>query len=232
MIRDLHAFYGTAHVLFGVDLDVAPGASLAVLGRNGAGKTTLLRSVVQAGVRTTGSVRFGASALIGLESFRIARRGVQLVPEDRRVYSTLTVRENLEIATRASAPERPPLPLERVLAIFPTLEPLLGRRGNELSGGQQQLVAIARAVVSNPRLLLMDEPSAGLAPVVLATVEESIRRLRSELSMTVVVAEQNARFALALCEEVAVLEKGRLVFRGPKASFEGEEELQRRFLAV
>ncbi len=231
-VENLDAYYGTAHVLFDVGIAVAPGQTFALLGRNGAGKSTLLKSIVRADVRVTGDIRYGGMSITQLPTYRIARLGVQLVPEDRRIYTGLTVKENLELGFRATAKDRPPIRIERMLEVFPTLLPLLGRHGNELSGGEQQLVAIARAMVGNPRVLLMDEPSAGLAPVVLDMVGASIARLRAETDITMIIAEQNARFALEMCEEVAILDRGRIVFTGSREDFERQEELHRHFLSV
>ena len=231
-VKNLDAYYGTAHVLFGVGLAVAPGQTFALLGRNGAGKSTLLKSIVRADVRVTGDIRLGDINITRLPTYRIARLGVQLVPEDRRIYTGLSVKENLELGFRATAKDRPPIEIERILDVFPTLRPLLHRRGNELSGGEQQLVAIARAMVGNPRALLMDEPSAGLAPVVLDMVGASIARLRTETDITMIIAEQNARFGLEMCQEVAILDRGRIVFTGSREEFEGQEELHRHFLSV
>jgi ABC-type branched-subunit amino acid transport system ATPase component len=231
-LHQVHAYYGPAHVLFGVSLEVPAGSCLALLGRNGAGKTTLLRAITRSGVRVEGSVTLGEVELTRLSTHRIARLGVQLVPEDRRVYQGFTVRENLRLAEAAALPPRAPLPLDEVLTIFPTLRPLLSRRGNELSGGEQQLVAIARAMVASPHLLLMDEPSAGLAPVVLETVAAAIQRLRAHRPLTLVVAEQNARFALDLADHVAVLQEGRLVFSGSRQDFLARQGEHARYLTV
>lgn len=231
-VRGLHAYYGAAHVLFDVDLSVEAGTSLALLGRNGAGKSTLLKSIARVEVHTQGEIVFASHDLAALPAHRAARLGVQLVPEDRRVYPSFTVRENLELARTAAAPERPPLALDQVLAIFPSLAPLLSRKGNQLSGGEQQLVAIARAMVAHPRLLLMDEPSAGLSPVIMDTVADAISRLRATTPLTMVIAEQNARFGVALCDAVAVIDEGHIVFTGSRAAFEADAAMQTRYLAV
>ena len=231
-VRDLHAYYGTAHILFGIDLDVPAGTTLALLGRNGAGKTTLLRSIANAGVSTTGTVSYAGRTLSTMPSHRVARTGVQLVPDDRRIFAGLSVRENLALAARGAGPGRPALPHERVLDLFPMLRPLLDRGGHALSGGEQQCLAIARAMVANPTLLLLDEPSEGLAPLIVEQVGTAVARLRAEFELTVLLAEQNNRFAVELADSVAVIDGGSLVFTGTREQFDDQEELRHRYLAV
>lgn len=231
-VRGLHAYYGSAHVLFDLDLDVGAGETLAVLGRNGAGKTTLLRSLANAGVRTRGDVRYGDQLLSRLNPFKVARAGVQLVPEDRRIFATLSVRDNLRLAEAGAGAGRAPLSLPRVLEFFPLLGKLLDRRGSELSGGEQQLLAIGRAMTSNPTLMLLDEPAEGLAPRVVEQVGQAIRRLREEFELTVVIAEQKTDFALELCDRVCLIDDGRVVYRGAKSEFAVAHELKQLYLAV
>ena len=231
-VRDLHAYYGTAHVLFGVDLTVPAGTTTALLGRNGAGKTTLLKSIANAEVKTSGSVRYGSTDLRALSPYRVARAGVQLVPEDRRIFTRLTVRENLRLATKATTHERPAVAVERIVELFPLLGDLIGRAGYALSGGEQQLLAIARAMVGNPSLLLLDEPSEGLAPRIVEQVGDAIERLQSEFSLTVVLAEQNSRFAVGLADAVCVIDGGRVVFEGSTADFAAQDAIRERYLQV
>ncbi|MGC8463069.1 MAG: ABC transporter ATP-binding protein [Acidimicrobiales bacterium] len=231
-VRGLHAFYGTAHVLFGVDLTVPAGTTTALLGRNGAGKTTLLRSIANAEVKTNGSVHYGPTDLRALAPHRVARAGVQLVPEDRRIFTRLTVRENLRLATKAATPDRPALSVDRIVDLFPLLGDLIGRAGYALSGGEQQLLAIARAMVGNPSLLLLDEPSEGLAPRIVEQVGEVIRRLQSEFTLTVVLAEQNSHFAVGLADAVCVIDDGRVVFDGTAGAFAAQDDVRERYLQV
>lgn len=231
-VRDLHAYYGTAHVLFGVDLTVPAGTTTAVLGRNGAGKTTLLKSIANAGVTTSGAVRYGSADLRMLSPHRIARVGVQLVPEDRRIFTRLTVRENLRLATKAATAERPAVAVERIIELFPLLGDLIGRPGYALSGGEQQLLAIARAMVANPTLLLLDEPSEGLAPRIVEQVGDAIERLQSEFSLSVVLAEQNSRFAVGLADAVCVIDGGHVVFEGSAEDFATQDAIKERYLQV
>jgi ABC-type branched-subunit amino acid transport system ATPase component len=231
-VRGLHAYYGAAHILFGVDLTVPGGSTLALLGRNGAGKTTLLKSIANAGVTTTGSVRYGETELRSLPPHRVARAGVQLVPEDRRIFTRLTVRENLQLAVQGAGPGRPAVATERILELFPLLKDLLGRPGYALSGGEQQLLAIARAMVANPTLLLLDEPSEGLAPRIVEQVGGAVRRLQREFRLTAVLAEQNTRFAVDLADEVCVIDGGRVVYSGRTSEFAAADAVKHRYLAV
>lgn len=231
-VKGVHAHYGSAHVLFGVSLDVPAGTTVAVLGRNGAGKTTLMRSIMNAGVSTRGEIKYAGTSLRNLAPYRIARLGLQLVPEDRRIFTRLTVRENLRLSARASGDGRPARPLGEVTDLFPMLSPLMDRFGYALSGGEQQLLSIARAIVANPTLLLLDEPSEGLAPRIVTQVGEAIHRLRSELDLSVLLAEQNTRFALRLAGAVCLIDAGAVVWSGPAAEFRDKRELQQRYLAV
>jgi len=231
-VRSLDAYYGTAHVLFDVDMDMPPDCTVALLGRNGAGKSTLMKSIVRAKVRTTGSISLDEHDLTRLGTYRVARLGVGLVPDDRRIITELSVAENLALGRQASGPDRSPLGLDAVLDIFPMLKPLLRRRGNELSGGEQQLLSVARALVGNPRLLLLDEPSEGLAPIIVEQLDAAIRLLREGIRVAVLLAEQNSAFALALADRALVLDEGRVVFDDTAAGFRRAEGLVERFLTV
>lgn len=231
-VRDLHAYYGSAHIIFGIDLTVPGGSTLAVLGRNGAGKTTLLKSIANAGVRTSGSVRYGEAELRSLAPYKVARAGLQLVPEDRRIFTRLTVRENLHLAVKGTSLGRPSVALEKILDLFPLLQNLLGRPGYALSGGEQQLLAIARAMVANPTLLLLDEPSEGLAPRIVEQVGAAVKRLQTEFQLTTVLAEQNTRFAVDLADEVCVIDGGSIVFSGRTSEFAAADAIKHRYLAV
>jgi branched-chain amino acid transport system ATP-binding protein len=232
-VEDLHSYYGSAHVLFGIGLELEEGSSTALLGRNGAGKTTLLRSIAGAPeITKSGRIGFAGRRLESLETHRVARLGVQLVPEDRRIFSSLSVRENLLLARSAAAPGKRPLEEQQILEILPALGALLDRPGDHLSGGQQQMLAIARAMVANPDLLLMDEPSAGLAPVILDQLVEVIQGIQKEHPPTLLMAEQNASFALKICTDVAVIEEGQIVFRGHREELQSDPELRRIYLSV
>lgn len=231
-VTDLHTFYGPAHVLFGLELTVPAGSTVAVLGRNGAGKTTLMRSIANIGVRTTGEIRYGDNDLRSMPAFRIARLGVQLVPEDRRVLTSLTVRQNIDLAANAARRTVDRTSAADLAELFPILAPLLDRPGFALSGGEQQLVAIARAMAANPTLLLLDEPSEGLAPLIVKQVGDAIRRIQHDFAVSVVLAEQNTRFALGLAEHVCLIDSGSVVWSGATEDFVRERGLQERFLAI
>lgn len=232
-VSGLNAYYGTAHVLFDVELTVSAGTTVALLGRNGAGKSTLLKSVAGAdGVRRQGTVDCDGTELIKLPAHKIARGGVCLVPEDRRIFTTLTVQENIALGGAAAVPGRPAPGFDAIAELFPMLKRLRDRHGNELSGGEQQLVAIARAVAGNPRLLLMDEPSAGLAPVILKNVIESVVTLREQFDITMLITEQNVDFALALCEHVIVIDGGRIMYSGTRADFQGRDDISALHLGI
>ncbi len=232
-VSGLHVYYGESHVLHGVSLEVRAGELVALLGRNGAGKTTTLRGILGLAPPRRGEVRFAGRDVAGRPVHENVRAGMAWVPEDRRIFPNLTVQENLEVA---ALPPRPgagggaPWTPERVFAEFPLLAPLRGRRGGALSGGQQQLLSIARALCGNPTLLLLDEPSEGLAPLIVRELGQVIRRLRGELG--VLLAEQNARFAIALCDRGYVLEKGEVRFEGKREALVADPEIQGRYLAV
>lgn len=226
----IDAFYGSAHVLFGVDIELAPGSVRAILGRNGAGKSTLLRSLVAA-VERTGSVGFQGEEITAMPTHEVARRGLVLVPDDRRILTGLTVRENLELG-RYAARGRESMAVDELLEVFPTLAALLGRRGNELSGGEQQLLCIARALRGRPVAMLLDEPTEGLAPIIVEQVVTAVRRLRATTGVSIVIAEQNSRVAIDLADTVSILESGHLVFSGTTDEFHADPGLARRYLAV
>jgi branched-chain amino acid transport system ATP-binding protein len=214
-VRELHAGYRTGTVLAGVSLAVAEGEVLALLGRNGMGKTTLLRAV--AGLRppvvSAGSVRVGGREILSLPGYRVARHGVSLVPQGRRVFGSLTVEENLRIVARPGDWD-----LQRVYELFPRLVERRTQAGATLSGGEQQMLAIGRSLMTNPRLLLMDEPSEGLAPAVLDLILDRLRQLKLR-GQAVLLAEQNADLALAVADRVVVLgEAGTIAWTGPPAT--------------
>lgn len=231
-LEQVDAWYGTAQALFGVSIDVPEGAIVALLGRNGAGKSTTLRSVMRLGARTRGAIRYAGQDLTRLDTTAIARLGVGYVPEDRRIFQAMTVRENLQLGRGIAGPTRPVLELDAVLAAFPPLQPLLNRRGGVLSGGEQQLLAVARALVGNPRLMLLDEPSEGLAPIVLRGLRDAVRMVHERFGVTVLLAEQNATFALAVARTVVLIDSGRVVHCGPASELRAREDLMDRYLGV
>ncbi|MFD4870545.1 ABC transporter ATP-binding protein [Streptomyces sp. NPDC058412] len=229
-VRDLRSGYSGGVVLGGVDLDLEAGGTLAVLGRNGVGKTTLISTVMGFVRPYEGSVALDGREIGGARVDVIARAGVGVVPQGRRVFAPLTVAEHLAIA----APRRRvrgPWTRARVLDLLPRLGERLGHRGDELSGGEQQMLAIARALLGNPRLLLLDEPSDGLAPAIVAQVGEVIREVSAQ-GMTVVLVEQNLGLVLSAAQQVAVMQKGRIVHRAAAAAFASSPEDRRRLLGV
>ncbi|MDP9266141.1 MAG: ABC transporter ATP-binding protein [Chloroflexota bacterium] len=231
-LADVDAYYGTAQALFHVDLEVPPGSVVALLGRNGAGKTTTLRSVMRLGVTTYGSIAFDGADLTRLSTSGVARLGIGYVPEDRRIYARMTVLENLQLGRGLAHRERPELGMSVILDTFPLLRPLLGRRGGVLSGGEQQLLAAARSLIGNPRLMLLDEPSEGLAPKIVTELRDAIRTLRDRFRCTVLLAEQNTRFALSLADRAAIVETGRIVWNGTVEELERAPEVLERSLGV
>jgi branched-chain amino acid transport system ATP-binding protein len=225
----VHAAYGISQVLFGVSLEVGEGEVVALLGRNGVGKSTTLRAVIGLTPPSRGSVRWRGQTIAGLPPHHIARLGVGFVPEDRRVFPELTVWENLDIARRGGAAAR--WNEARIYALFPDLEAIARRKGGYLSGGQQQMLTIARSLMTNPDLLLLDEPSEGLAPLVVEALRRQIAALRGE-GLSIVLAEQNLDFVLSLADRVYVLEKGAVRFTGTPAEVRGDPEIMRRYLTV
>lgn len=211
---DIKAWYGQAQVLFGVSLEIFAGQITGLLGRNGAGKSTLLRALMAAGVNRTGTVRLGGEDVSGLTTEGLARAGVAWVPDNRRIFASLTVRQNLEMA-RNAAVGRQALDVGELCETFPMLTELLGRHGDQLSGGQQQVVAIARGLATRPRVLLLDEPTEGLAPLVVEELIGIIREIPSAFDVGVLLVEENLRVAAALCSQVCALKLGHVAYDGP-----------------
>ena len=227
-VRDLHAYYGESHVLQGVSLDVGEGESVALLGRNGAGKTTTINAIVGFMRPRGGTVLVGSRDVTGKAPHQVAAAGVALVPQGRRVFADLTVRENLTIAARSNGGG---WDLARVLALFPSLERRLANRGDELSGGEQQMVAIGRALLRDPELLLLDEPSEGLAPKLVTEVGDALVRLR-ESGLSLLLVEQNLALATRVAQRVYVMNKGTIVFSGTTAELAAAGDVEARYLGV
>ena len=228
-LRGIHAVYGRSHVLHGVTLAAREGEVISLLGRNGSGKSTTLKAVVGLVRVTGGEVAFRGRVLAGLPTHAISRLGVGFVPEDRRIFADLTVRENLLVGARPGAARRWTLP--RVVELFPNLGPLLDHRGGSLSGGEQQMLTIARTLVTDPALLLLDEPSEGLAPVIVKRLGDAIAALKRE-GLTIVLSEQNVKFARRLADRAYIIEKGEIKFEGPIAALDADESLRRAYLSV
>jgi branched-chain amino acid transport system ATP-binding protein len=230
-VESLQTFYGKSHVLRDVSFTVPPGGITVLLGRNGAGKTTTLRSIMGLTPPRSGIVRFMDRDLTGAAPHRVFHAGIGYVPEGRQIFPHLDVGENLRLAERAAAGGAP-WTLDRILDYFPVLRERWRQPGRSLSGGEQQMLAIARALAGNPALLMLDEPSQGLAPRLVREVETILLRLRTE-GVTILLVEQNARMALALADQVVVLNKGAIVFTGPTEEFRRrEQELKGRYLSV
>ena len=227
-VRDLHAYYSESHVLQGVSLDVADGESVALLGRNGAGKTTTINAIVGFVRPRGGTVRVGDRDVTAKAPHQVAAAGVALVPQGRRVFSDLTVLENLSIAARSNGGG---WDLARVLGLFPSLERRLGNRGDELSGGEQQMVAIGRALLRDPVLLLLDEPSEGLAPKLVNEVGDALVRLR-ESGLALLLVEQNLALATRVAQRVYVMNKGTIVFSGTTAELAAASDVEARYLGI
>ena len=219
-VRDVSAGYGATVVLDHVSLAVESGTTLAVLGRNGVGKTTLLATIQGHTSHHDGTITFAGRSIEQLKPFRRARLGIGAVPQEREIFPSLTVEENLTVAARGANGWT----LERVYALFPNLAERRRGMGNQLSGGEQQMLAVGRALMGNPTLLLLDEPLEGLAPVVVDRLLEALRRLRSEARLTIILTEQQARLALEFSDHAAILDRGRIVHTGPAAALLADPE--------
>jgi ABC-type branched-subunit amino acid transport system ATPase component len=231
-VSDLHAYYGSSHVVKGLSFDVAPGHGMAILGRNGAGKSTTMRALMGLLDKTTGTVRMHGVEVQREAAYRRARRGLALVFEDRRIFPGLTVTQNLEVAS--SRTEKPQLSVTEIFDMFPMLADMSARDGGTLSGGEQQMLAIARAVKARPSVLLLDEPSEGLAPRIVEELVDSIKGLREQLSLAVVVAEHKQWFSREVTESVGVLasESGSMVFQGAWSDFGARPDVAERYLSL
>jgi branched-chain amino acid transport system ATP-binding protein len=229
-LEDVHAAYGLSRVLFGISLEVNAGECVCLLGRNGVGKTTTMRSVMGLTPPNSDHVRFKSQDITGWSPHRVARAGIGFVPEDRRIFAELSVWENLDVARRAAArPGR--WTIEAVTELFPVLGELRARQGGFLSGGEQQMLTIARTLMANPELLLLDEPSEGLAPLVVEALLAKISELK-EQGLTILLAEQGIEFSLALADRVYVLEKGAVRFSGAATELRSDRTHLDQLLAL
>jgi branched-chain amino acid transport system ATP-binding protein len=226
-VADVHTYYGHSHVLHGVSLAVAPGEVVAILGRNGMGKTTLIRSVIGFSPPRRGRVHFRGEDITAWAPFRRVERGMALVPQGRRVFASLSVRENLDVARAGTGRWS----LERVYELFPRLRERAPNRANKLSGGEQQMLAIGRALMSNPTVLLMDEPTEGLAPLLVREVGRVIGELKRE-GLSVLLVEQNLPMAASVADRVHVLNRGEIVHSGTPAALMADEAVKSRYLGV
>jgi branched-chain amino acid transport system ATP-binding protein len=230
-VRGLNAAYGRAHILYDVAVDVGAGEAVALVGRNGAGKSTTLRSILGLVANCDGDIVFDGSPVSHLPAYERVRRGLGYVPEDRRIFSDLTVDENLEVGRQAERKGAPVWTRESLFNIFPNLSELRSRLGGRMSGGEQQMLAIARTLMGNPSLVLLDEPSEGLAPKIVEQMIEAILAMKRE-GLSLLLSEQNIRFARLVADRVCVIEKGRVRFAGTAAEFDARPDIRDAYLAL
>ncbi len=229
--RGLDVFYGASQILFGVDLVVERGQTMALLGRNGAGKSTTFKALVGIAPPRRGTVTLAGVTVSGRKPYRIARAGIGYVPEDRQVFPEHSVDDNLLIGRKAGADGKGYWTRERVYAVFPILGAMKGRMAGRLSGGEQQLLAIARTLMGNPDILLLDEPSEGLAPLIVQSIGALIRQLR-EMGVTILLAEQNMHFCLGIATHATVVDKGQIVYRATIEELRTNDAIKQRYLAI
>jgi len=227
-VAGIHTFYGLSHILFDVSLRVEPQEVVCLLGRNGAGKTTTMKSVIGITPPKQGIIRYKGEEITGTEPYLIARKGISYVPDDRRIFGDLTVGENIEVAAKKGKPGEE-WNRERVYELFPALKNIESRRGGCLSGGEQKMLAIARALMGNPELILLDEPFEGLAPALVRTLEGQIKKLK-ETGLTVLLAEQNVRSSLRLSDRGYIIDDGHIRYQGSIRELQENEEVRKKYL--
>jgi branched-chain amino acid transport system ATP-binding protein len=226
--NDIHTYYGPSHILFGISLSIKEGELVTLLGRNGAGKTTTMRSIMGLTPPRSGSIKFMGVEIMGKSPHFISRMGIGLVPEERRIFPDLTVRENLRVPFKRG---KGGFTIDEVYDLFSNLRALDKRAGGNLSGGEQQMLAIGRTLMANPRLVLMDEPAEGLSPIIVSTLAEGIRKLK-EQKLTILLSEQNIKFAIGVSQRVFIMEKGQMRYDGDIDDFKENEEVRKRYLMV
>jgi len=230
-VEDLDVYYETSQILFGVGLSVRAGETMALLGRNGAGKSTTMKAIMGLAPSRRGTISLRGETISGRKPHRIARAGLGFVPEDRQIFPEHTVEDNLLIGRKRGPDGQDEWPVSRIYDVFPLLEPLRYRIAGRLSGGEQQTLAIARTLMGNPVLLLLDEPSEGLAPIIVQRIGELLRQLRS-IGATVLIAEQNMHFCLGLASHATVIDKGQIVYTGTIEDLQANDTTRRRYLAL
>jgi branched-chain amino acid transport system ATP-binding protein len=230
-LQQLRAWYGKAQILFDVSLAVNAGECVALMGRNGAGKSTTMKAVMGLLARRSGRVAFDGRDISQLAPYRISRLGLGWVPEDRRIFTELSVRENLEVGRQPPRSGAPAWTPEALFALFPNLQALLDRPGGRTSGGEQQMLTIARTLMGNPRLILLDEPSEGVAPLIVEQMAQMIVALKRQ-GLSILLSEQNLHFARLVCDRAVVLEKGQIRFSGTMHALLADEAVQRTYLSV
>jgi branched-chain amino acid transport system ATP-binding protein len=230
-MKDVHTFYGTSHVLFGVSLDVDRGEVVCLMGRNGAGKSTTFRTVMGLAPPRGGAVFFKGRDVTRLKVHTRARLGIGYVPEDRQIFPELSVRENLDIGRSSGIRRKGGWDVDRIYGLFPVLEKYDRKPGGQLSGGEQQMLTIARTLMGNPELVLLDEPTEGLAPVIVIALKEMILRLK-EMGTTILLSEQNVKFAVKVSDRVFIIDNGAIRYKNDIKGFVEDERVQKRYLAV
>ena len=229
-VDDLDVYYGTSQILFGVSLSVQPGETMALLGRNGAGKSTTMKAIAGLAPARRGRVVLRGRVVSGLKPYHIARAGLGFVPEDRQIFPDHSVEDNLVIGHKKGPDGQDDWPIKRIYEVFPLLLPLRERIAGRLSGGEQQMLAIARTLMGNPVLLLLDEPSEGLAPIIVQRIGELLRQLRAT-GATVLIAEQNMHFCLGIASQATVIDKGQIVYSASIEDLKANENIRQRYLA-
>ncbi|MGN6311440.1 MAG: ABC transporter ATP-binding protein [Xanthobacteraceae bacterium] len=230
-VEGLDVYYGTSQILFGVGLSVQPGETMALLGRNGAGKSTTMKAIAGLAPPRGGRVTLRGNVVSGLKPHHIARAGLGFVPEDRQIFPDHSVEDNLIIGHKKGPDGQDDWSIERIYQVFPLLEPLRYRVAGRLSGGEQQMLAIARTLMGNPVLLLLDEPSEGLAPIIVQRIGELLRQLR-DTGATVLIAEQNMHFCLGIASQATVIDKGQIVYSASIDDLKANEQIRQRYLAL
>jgi branched-chain amino acid transport system ATP-binding protein len=230
-VENLHAYYGRAHILHGLTLAMGEGEVLVLIGRNGAGKSTTMKALIGLVRPAEGSIRFAGQEIAGRTPFAIARLGLGYVPEERRIFTDLTVTENLEVGRKPGNGDRPAWTPERLFALFPNLGAMRARRGGQMSGGEQQMLTIARTLMGNPALVLLDEPSEGLSPLIVEQMAAAILALKAE-GVSILLAEQNLHFAAGVADRAAVIETGRIVWSGSMAGLMADDAARAAHLSI
>jgi branched-chain amino acid transport system ATP-binding protein len=228
-VNEIHTYYGTSHILFGISFNVKEGEAVCLLGRNGAGKTTTFRSIIGLTPPKKGSIKFRDKEIIGKPPYRIAKMGIGFVPDTRRIFPDLTVRQNIMVARREK--EGAIWNLETIYALFPKLRELDTHMGTQLSGGEQQMLTVARTLMTNPELLLLDEPGEGLAPLVIQAMKEQLGEIK-KLGITMLICEHNVGLATALSDRGYVIDKGAIRYQGTIEELQKNEEVRKKYLMV
>jgi branched-chain amino acid transport system ATP-binding protein len=228
-VKEIHTYYGTSHILFGISFNVKGGEAVCLLGRNGAGKTTTFRSIIGLTPPKKGSIKFRDKEIMGKPPYRIAKMGIGFVPDTRRIFPDLTVRQNILVARREK--EKAVWNLETIYALFPKLRELDTHMGTQLSGGEQQMLTVARTLMTNPDLLLLDEPGEGLAPLVIQAMKEQLGEIK-KFGITMLICEHNVGLATALSDRGYVIDKGTIRYQGTIKELQGNEEVRKKYLMV